>query len=312
MTIISSEASFSIKGFGMLLRVVAVVSSSLATILSNALPLYFYTDLTFLSITNTTLILFIGALIIHGLLTHSLNDVTDYRSGTDTYSPGILSGGSRVLQTGTLSLSNLRQIASWITVFLVLSLALFLYFDYKEFALLTLIGLWGAISYSVKPFQLAYYPFVGEWLSLFPTMFCLGLAPAWILLDNIPLWAWQNASVNALFCMAWVMVHHIPDRDADRQAKPVKQTTVVWAEDIFGEKGTKLPSYLYFFLVACLLLWISLSRPFTVLGAGLLLLYSLIQVKRMETKNLNSVTSTEKKLLLTAFTTALWLGLWQV
>ena len=293
----------------MLVRIVAVVSSSLATIFSSILPLYFHYDLSAMSVTTVATVLFLGALIVHGFLTHSLNDLTDYYSGTDELSPGILSGGSRVLQTGNMSLQVLRHISTLTSIILLLCIGGFLYFGQRELAILTGVGLWGAISYSARPFQLAYYPFAGEWFSLFPTMLFLGIAAPWILLDGIPLWAWQNASVNALFCMAWVMVHHIPDRLADRQAHPVKQTTAVWAEDTFGDKGTNLPCYLYFSFVALLLLWISFTRPFGALGAGPLLLYSLLQVAKMDTEDVVSITTVEKRLLLLAFSTAIWLGI---
>src|SRR5699024_10986944 len=206
-----TQASFSLKGIGMLLRFVAVLFSSVAALVSTVLPLLFHYNLSGYTVLSVTSILLIGALLIHGLLTHTFNDLVDYQSGTDQQSPGILSGGSKVLKTGNMSVPMLIQLAISLSALLLLITLAFLILGYPKLAILTLVGIWGAASYSLKPFRLAYYPFLGEWFSLFPTMLMLGIAAPWILLDQVPIWAWQNALINAIWCMAWVMVHHIPD-----------------------------------------------------------------------------------------------------
>src|SRR5699024_12042021 len=89
-----------------------------------------------------------------------------------------------------------------------------------DMAILIVVGVWAAVSYSLPPLQLSYRPFLGEWLSLFPSILFLGLAGPWLMLNQIPMWAVQNAVINALICMAWVMVHHIPDLEADQKAEP--------------------------------------------------------------------------------------------
>lgn len=303
---IPAQPTFSLKGIGMLLRIVAIVFSSVATIISTILPLLFHYNLSISSIISTVFILLIGTLLIHGVLTHTFNDLTDYHSGTDQHSPGLLSGGSRVLQTGTMSVKMLSQIGISISILLFLITVMFVFLGYTKLAILTLIGIWGAGSYSLKPFQFAYYPFVGEWLSLFPNMLLLGLAAPWILLEQIPIWAWQNALINAVWCMAWVMVHHIPDRHADRKAKPIKRTSVVWSEDIFGSQAAKLPALLYFIIVGILLFWVALTRPIGTIGASIILIYSIYLIVKM---NMEEVTNVEKTLLLFAFVTAVWLGI---
>lgn len=306
---IPAQPAFSRKGIGMLLRLVAVVFSSVAAILSTVLPLLFYTNLSAGAVMTAASFLFIGAIFIHGMLTHTLNDIADYQSGTDQYSPGILSGGSKVLQTGLMTVGMLKQLGFWMIIFLLVMAVLFALIGYLELAILTLVGIWGAVSYSLKPFQLAYYPFLGEWLSLFPTMLMLGIAAPWILLEQIPVWAWQNALINAIWCMAWVMVHHIPDRYADQKATPLKQTSVVWAENTFGAKGAKLPAVLYFILVGLLLLWTALTRPAGAIGAGIFLVYAFCLIIKMDMDDVEKVTSDEKKLLLLAAATAIWLGI---
>lgn len=293
----------------MLLRIVAVMFSSVATIVSTVLPLFFHYHLSGFTIISTATILLTGTMLIHGLLTHTFNDLTDYQSGTDQLSPGILSGGSRVLQTGTLSVRSLVQIGIGVSILLLFMTGMFFLLGYAKFAILTLVGIWGAAAYSLKPFQLAYYPFVGEWFCLFPTMLFLGIAAPWILLEHVPIWAWQNALINAVWCMAWVMVHHIPDRDADRSARPIKRTSVVWTEDCFGGQAAKLPALFYFLVVGILLVWVGFTRPLGAIGASLLLIYSIWLMKKMNIDAVEEVTNIEKVLLLFAFLTAIWLGI---
>ncbi|MFD1065040.1 prenyltransferase [Oceanobacillus locisalsi] len=305
---ISAQPAINRKSIVMLLRFVAVGFSSIAAILSTVLPLLLYTDLSAGTVMIVASVLLIGAVFIHGMLTHTLNDIADYQSGTDQHSPGVLSGGSKVLKTGTMTMGMLKQLGIWMTVFLLLMAGLFAALGLIEFAVLTLVGIWGAVSYSLKPFQLAYYPFIGEWLSLFPTMLMLGIAAPWVLLGQVPVWTWQNALVNAIWCMAWVMVHHIPDRHADRKAVPLKQTSVVWAENIFGAVGAKFPAVLYFILIGLLLLWTTFTRPTGAIGAGILLMYAIYLVVKMDIDNVEKVTNAEKKLLILAFATAIWLG----
>src|SRR5690625_450625 len=133
----------------------------------------------------------VGALMIHGLLTHLFNDYTDFKTGTDAHSPAILSGGSRVIQKGLISPKTILKLGIWISVGL-LSIAIFmLLINRYELTILILMGLWGATSYSLPPFLLSYRPFLGEWLSLFPSIFFIGLAGPWLILDTVPLWAIQ-------------------------------------------------------------------------------------------------------------------------
>ena len=306
---VPTQPTLKLRGFGMLLRIIAVVSSSVATILSGLLPLLFYYSLSSFAIISVLCILLIGTILVHGVLTHTFNDLTDYQSGTDEHSPALLSGGSRVLQSGLMSVRMLIYIGAILSILLLLISGMFFTFGYTKFAILTLIGIWSAASYSLRPFQFAYYPFIGEWLSLFPAMVLLGIAAPWILLEHMPIWAWQNALVNAVWCMAWVMVHHIPDRHADRKAQPIKRTSVVWAEDRFGKQAAKVPALLYFILVGLLLAWVVFTRPIGGLATIFILLYGIHLIIKMDRDDIEEVTRVEKLLLLFAFITSIWLGL---
>ncbi|KAB8126158.1 prenyltransferase [Gracilibacillus oryzae] len=304
----TAQSAFSLKGIGMLLRLVAVLFSSVAMILSMLLPLIFYYQISLITLFGTTSVLLAGAILIHGLLTHVLNDIADHQSGTDQYSPGILSGGSRVIQTNTMTVPRLKQIGTLMSIFLILMAFLFTVFGYLEFAILTLVGIWGAVSYSVKPFQFAYIPFIGEWFSLFPTMLAISIALPWIMLESIPVWAWQNALVNTVWCMAWVMVHHIPDRHADQRANPMKRTSVVWAVERMGSKGAKFPVLLYFMITGLLIIWIAFTRPVAAIGVSIILVYAILIVLRVNGENVEEITAVEKKLLFLALAIAIWLG----
>lgn len=151
-------------------------------------------------------------------------------------------------------------------------------------------------------------PFFGEWLSLFPAMFFLGIAGPWIILDTIPLWAIQNATINALICMGWVMVHHIPDLEADRRATPVKRTTVVWFADKFGLTYARFPAFLYVLMAGLCAIWVGIDRPVAGLLSLGVIVFALFLTTRMDPKDLQQVTSYEKILLLLAVMIALILG----
>src|SRR5699024_7708611 len=84
-------------------RSIAVVSSSVAAILSSLLPLRLYT-----SISTSMLIFFffflsLAAFTIHVDLTHAFSSYTNSLSVTDQHSSAILSGGSRLIQAKNLS-----------------------------------------------------------------------------------------------------------------------------------------------------------------------------------------------------------------
>ncbi|WP_431803939.1 prenyltransferase [Halobacillus andaensis] len=298
-----------IKGGWLLLRSIAVISSSVATIVSTILPLYLYSSLPSQSLTVLFISLLLGAFIIHGVLTHLLNDYVDHLSGTDLHSPGILSGGSRVIQTGYMTPGLLWNLGKALLTFLVVIILAFLFLGYYKLAVLLGIGVWGAASYSLPPLQFSYRPFLGEWLSTFPSVLFLGLAGAWLTLDDMPLWVWQNAVINALFCIAWIMVHHIPDREADRQADPIKQTSVVWAVKRYGLPFSRLPALIYFGMTAGCAFWLGGERIAAAFGVLVFAGASATLVYKMNVENHYQVSAYEKIILMLAIVNAVWLGL---
>lgn len=289
-----------------LLRSIAVVSSSVATIISSLLPLVLYH-----SIPNGFMyfiFLVIPAFMIHGVLTHAFNDYTDHLSGTDAYSPAMLSGGSRVIQTGVMPVHIVWLLGKWLAIVLFIIAILLVFLSQYKLAILLFVGIWAAASYSLSPLRLSYRPFLGEWLCLFPALLFLGFAGPWIALGFIPLWALQNAVINALFCMAWVMVHHIPDLEADRQAVPKKQTSVVWFADLFGLYFARFPALIYFVVIGLCAFWLGADRIWAAISLIILVLIAVFLVMKMNVADHEQVTSYEKILLLLAVITAVSLG----
>ncbi|NGZ76420.1 prenyltransferase [Saccharibacillus alkalitolerans] len=293
-----------------LMRPAAVGASSVVIIFSGMYPLFLDPAVPAAHALTTAMLLLVGCLLIHGLLTHALNDYTDYRSGTDDRSPAMLSGGSRVIQNGRMTPEAVGRFGFGLAAVLLASAILLIAFGQARLAVLLLIGIWGAVSYSAPPLRLAYIPFAGEWLSTFPSTFALGLGGAWLLLGGLPDWAVQNAWINAVYCIAWVMVHHIPDLEADRQASPVKRTSVVWAADRFGPAFARLPAVAYFALIGLSAIWLAWSGRWA--GAAGILVAAALSVywlAKVDVRDAAAVTACEKKMLLTAIVLAVWLGI---
>ncbi|WP_017547953.1 prenyltransferase [Salinicoccus carnicancri] len=305
----TGENASGFKGVGMLLRVVAVAASSVVTVISTWLPLLIHYEFSMWRLLFLLALLMLGAFLIHGALTHVFNDITDFESGTDQHSPALLSGGSRVIQSGVMSVGQLRKIALTLTVSLAGLALLLAILGQAELAILITVGIWGAASYSLRPFRFAYIPLAGEWLSLFPSMLLLGVAAPWLMLEAIPAWGWQNAFINALWCLSWVMVHHIPDMEADQKATPVKRTSVVWSSDMFGLRGARYPAILYLAFIGLFALPMMLTRPVAGIMVIVLAASGIYMIVKMDLSDPEAVTAVEKKLLLLAMTTAVGLGI---
>lgn len=291
-----------------LLRFIAVISSSIVTILSSMLPLFLYTSLSTGYLFFMFIFLSIVAIVFHGVLVHLFNDYADFLTGTDAHSPAILSGGSRVIQKKFMRPELVWKIGKRLAIALLAVAVFMMFIGRHELTILIIVGVWAAVSYSLPPLRLSYRPFLGEWFSLFPAILFLGIAGPWIILESIPLWAIQNAVINALVCMGWVMVHHIPDVRADQQAVPKKRTSVVWFVERFGIGFARVPAFLYFFVAGLCAVWVGMERLVAGLIVGGLVFVALALVVRMEPEDVEQVTNYEKVLLLLAMGIAVVLG----
>ncbi|SIS42632.1 prenyltransferase [Salimicrobium flavidum] len=292
-----------------LFRLIAVLFSSFAAIITTMLPMYLYYSYPISQLLLVLGLLLFGTLLIHGFLTHVLNDYTDTISGTDGKSPGILSGGSRVVQKGMMTTDLLRQIGIISMSAIAAFIFVFFFLGFIKIATLLAVGLWSAAAYSLPSIRLSYYPWIGEWGATFPAIFSVGFGGAWLLTDQPPLWAFQNALIISLFSIAWVMVHHIPDRFADEQASPPKVTCVVWMKQKFGDAYSRFPAVLYFFMGGVCSLWLFPERTTAAVGILALSIVSILIVLRLDIKDPIHVSNGEKMLLILTLVAAVWIGI---
>jgi len=166
--------------------------------------------------------------LIQGWETHAINEIYDWRSGTDRLGGmRALSGGSKVLSLGLLEERDLWIIfvassvavgilATWVAV----NLAWWL-------ALIVATGYFLGLAYTIPPVATAYRPFTGEWLGAFPGVLLAGIGAYAIQALSISWTSIIALSAHALVCCGMLVVHHYLDAPMDAAASPPKRTTVV-------------------------------------------------------------------------------------
>ena len=193
-----------------------------------------------------------GGFLINGFLTHSLNDINDWESGTDQVSKGILSGGSKVLKQGLLHKVALNRIA-YLSLLLIFMISLYLYMFRGILVLAAVaVGVFAAWAYSCPPFRLAYKPIIGELIGIWAPGVVLSTASYFVLTGEFHLVPFFAAIIQTTLILGWIMLHHIPDIPADLLATPRKLTTPALCFQFFGPKGAILPSIFYSCIAAML------------------------------------------------------------
>lgn len=169
----------------------------------------------------------LGALI-QGLLAHCVNEIADWRSGTDRHpSPRVISGGSKVIAAGLMGEGALRiTFAGAFLATTVLGLALV---AARGLVVLPfgLVGVAGAILYTVPPVRAAYRPFAGEAIAFICLANCVIGAHVLQGGPGIDAATVATAVAVAAYAVGMLMVHHYLDHDADRMAMPPKVTSIV-------------------------------------------------------------------------------------
>jgi len=169
----------------------------------------------------------LGALI-QGLLAHSVNEIADWRSGTDRHpSPRMISGGSKVILAGLMGERALMVTfgaAFLATTVLGLTLVAARGIVVLPFGV---VGVAGAILYTLPPVRAAYRPFAGEAIAFICLADCV--VGAHVLqggraVDTTTL---ATAVAVAAYAVGMLMVHHYLDYDADRTATPPKVTSAL-------------------------------------------------------------------------------------
>jgi len=168
----------------------------------------------------------LGALI-QGWETHAINEIYDWRSGTDQPGGRALSGGSHVRNLGLLAERDLW----WIFAISSVAVAALTAWVVREraawLALLIVAGYGLGLAYTAPPLSTSYHPFAGEWLGGFPGVLLSGLGAYAIQTLSISLVVTTALAAHALVCMSMLIVHHYLDEPMDAGATPPKRTTVV-------------------------------------------------------------------------------------
>lgn len=232
--------------------------------------------------------------LIQGWVTHAINEIYDWRSGTDRYGTVRgLSGGSKVLRDGLLDERGLWIIFAASTI-AVLILAV-LVFAYRAWWLVLLIApsyILGVV-YTVPPIATSYRPFLGEWVGGFPGVVLAGLGAYAIQTLTLSWTAVLVVVPHAFVCLAKLVVHHYLDAEADANARPVKRTTVV-ALGIRAARGYAIALVLSGAALYALLGWI--VHPAFFIGALLTAVAALFHM-RIRPTDLKSVTRNELRIV---------------
>ena len=173
--------------------------------------------------------------LLQGLVAHSVNEIADWRSGTDRDpSPRVISGGSKVIASGLLGTRELRAVG--IAAAVAATAIGFLAAATWGWILLAYgaAGLAGAVLYTLPPVRAAYRPFSGEAVAFVCIWGCT--TGAYVLQRGELSGGVALAGIAyAASCVAMLMMHHYLDRVPDSRALPPKTTTIV----LLGRAGRR-------------------------------------------------------------------------
>lgn len=210
------------------------------------------------------------AMLVQGFETHAVNEIYDWRSGTDAArTPRVLSGGSKVLNRGLLTARDLWAIFGVASVLIwVLSAYLFLARSWTLLAFV-LPGYVSGLLYTLPPVRTAYRPFAGELSGGFLGVLLCVLGGYYVQTLSLSLAAVVAAVAYACVCVAMLLMHHYLDVEADLAAVPPKRTTIAVLGRVRGKAYTMGYATLAAFLFSTLALWSPLflaAVPFVLLA----------------------------------------------
>jgi len=169
------------------------------------------------------------AALIQGWVTHAVNEIYDWRSGTDRHGRlRALSGGSKVRNLGLLDERGLWIVFAASTASVVVLAGYVATARAAWLVLLIGAGYFLGVAYTAPPFATAYRPFVGEGLGAFPGVLLAGLGAYAIQTLDLSWTALAVLSAHAFICTAMLVMHHYVDAPSDAEAIPPKKTTVVF------------------------------------------------------------------------------------
>ena len=251
-----------ILGFWLEIRVIPVLLWSYTAItLGTAMA---WADGGGISVPGYLVAVLMGVLV-QGLVAHCVNEVTDWRSGTDSDpSPRVISGGSKVIASGLLGPRALVAIGVAATLAAAaLGVVAALTWGWV-LAVYGGLGILGAILYTLPPVRAAYRPFTGEAIAFGCAWACV--SGAYVLQTGTLTGDVALAGIaHAATCVAMLMMHHYLDRVPDSRARPPKTTTIV----MLGAAGRRYGVlWAAIALVAAVLLTALVDGAFAVMAAG--------------------------------------------
>jgi len=198
------------------------------------------------------------AMLVQGFETHAINEIYDWKSGTDQASvPRALSGGSKVLNRGLLTVRDLWLIFA-VSSALIWALSGYL-FVVRSLTLLAFVlpGYVSGLLYTLPPIRTAYRPFVGELSGGFLGVLLCTLGGYYVQTMTLSRAALVAAVAYACVCVAMLMMHHYLDVEADLAATPPKRTTIA----ILGRKSGKMYTVGYAFTATALFAGLAIWSP---------------------------------------------------
>lgn len=255
-----------------------------------------------------SLLVLIGATAFQGILAHGVNDLEDWRSGTDPLSPGLLSGGSRVIPR---SLMSERQVAWAAAGAAVLGLGCAAALHVRHGAVVwpvAAVGLWSAVAYTLPPLRLAYRPLVGELVAGWPAPVAIIVGTFTVLAGRPGPGVWAAGAVQATFSVAWVMQHHLPDVPADLRAGPPKLTTPAWVARRWGPRAARLVPAGYYAVAGVAAAFLGLLWHPAFLGSAALAVLCARQGFLTHTSSVADITSRQLRMIALTALNAAWLA----
>jgi 1,4-dihydroxy-2-naphthoate polyprenyltransferase len=279
------------KGWFLEFRLIPVLLWSYTAVVLGTAVAYFASGS--LSVLWFAVALSLGALI-QGWETHAINEIYDWRSGTDQVEGGrALSGGSHVRNLGLLGERDLWWIFA-ISSIGVAALTAWVVLERAPWLALLIVGGYGlGLAYTAPPMSTSYRPFAGEWLGGFPGVLLSGLGAYAIQTLSISLVVTTALVAHALVCTAMLVVHHYLDEPMDAGATPPKRTTVV----ALGFKNARRYAGIMAAIAAVLYAVLGATvHPAFLLGAAFTLPAAWIHF-RIDPTDLKSVTRNELRVI---------------
>lgn len=177
------------------------------------------------------------AMLVQGFETHAVNEVYDWRSGTDRAAvPRVLSGGSKVLNRSLLTIRDLWAVFAVSSVLIFLLTAWLVLTRSWLVIAFVLPGYLSGLFYTMPPVRTAYRPLAGELAGGFLGVLLCVLGGYFIQTLEVSTVAVVAAVAYASVCVAMLMMHHYLDLEADLGASPPKRTTIA----VLGRRAGKV------------------------------------------------------------------------